>query len=56
MSYHRMDRIISTARFVTRKAKSFAMSFIPGFIMISVLRLTMEPEGDGFCPEVRRLW
>ncbi|XDB67039.1 hypothetical protein ABFV05_020655 [Capra hircus] len=46
--------MISTAGFVTRKAKSFAVSSVPGFIMLC-LSLTSEPEGDWFCPECEKI-
>lgn len=36
MLYRRMDGMISTAGFVTGKAKSFAVSSVPGFITLSV--------------------
>uniref|UniRef100_A0A452E676 Protein kinase C-binding protein 1 n=1 Tax=Capra hircus TaxID=9925 RepID=A0A452E676_CAPHI len=54
MLYRRMDEMISTAGFVTRKAKSFAVSSVPGFIMLC-LSLTSEPEGDWFCPECEKI-
>lgn len=53
MLYRRMDEMISTAGFVTGKAKSFAVSSVPGFITLSVWDWHRNQRGTGFVLNVR---
>lgn len=53
MLYRRMGEMISTAGFVTGKAKSFAVSSVPGFITLSVWDWHRNQRGTGFVPNVR---
>lgn len=53
MLYRRMDGMISTAGFVTGKAKSFAVSSVPGFITLSVWDWHRNQRGTGFVLNVR---
>lgn len=53
MLYRRTDEMISTAGFVTGKAKSFAVSSVPGFITLSVWDWHRNQRGTGFVLNVR---